>query len=285
MKKLFLMMASVLLLTGCGERTSLEVFDDVINTLSEVKSIEMDTKAFVKVDAEGVALDVSLPFNLSLVENNEEATFSLDVKENAIMDQTKVYGKTNAKNFKFYFPSTVLELVLGETGGEEKWLSFSGDLTELEETEFDSEMQSKLENLDYKKIILEENFVYVDKEEDIGHYQFVINEGLIQRLATELGEEFEQTEDTSKINLKLDMYINLKTNEITKIYMNLKDMIVDIIGDSVDESEEFDPNMFKEVSIEMNFKNYNNTSVVIPEDVINEAMAYEDYLKTIISEE
>jgi len=278
-KILSLIIAVLLLTTGCGQKTSLEVLDDVIETMNDVISLKADYKVAVKLDTEGVSVDVNLPMSLAVQKIGNNSNLKINVGENALLGEIEAYGKTTQEDANLYFESDLIDSILGFSNEETEWLKATFNLSDLEDVE-DKDLEEKIKNLDYKKIILEENFVLISKDNNIGHYQFVVNKALIERLANELGEEFKME---GTIDFKVDTYINLETNQITKVYVDLKDMLSQAIKE--EELEGFDANSFKEVSIEINFSGYNNTTVTIPSDVINNSLDYGTYLNSLMPDD
>lgn len=278
MKKKILFLVTVLccaLLTGCFNEKPIDTLSKTVDNLKNAKSLEITALVHAKAEEDGVTATVDIPFTVAASEANEEANMKISLGENAFVGKMDLYAKVTEEKLNMYFLSDVIYNLLGFEDYESEWLSYEmtlDDLSDEEMTEEDKATLEKLENLDYTKVIGEDNFTLVSEEENISRYNLVINKALIERLATELGEEIED-DDEINFELKLDVYIDTTTHQFTKISADLKDIMSKIETD-----EEVDLSTVSELSFEMEFKNINNTTVTIGEDITKNATNLEDFI-------
>lgn len=278
---LFITLFTMVFMTGCGpkeevkeELKPIDVLEKSVQSLNEIKSVEVVSTLSATVNQEGSKVDMNIPLTITVGEAKDEINMKLALGENPIIGSLETYFKLNTKdkNVDLYLPSSILNSVFGIESEDTVWLHTSTTLEDNEDLEVNDEELDETKNIDYKKVI-GNNFVYVDSNEGINHYQLVINNDLIQRLATELNEEIENIEEV----LKLDFYIDAKNYNITKLSMDLKELVIDN-GDAedIETVEVFDKFVFT-----MEFKNVNNTTVTIPDEVKNNVFDLEQYLNNI----
>lgn len=265
---LFVILTFVLCLTGCV-KTGGEVFRDSLDAMDELDSVKVKLTSKVEAQNEGVAVNIDLPVNISI--DGEKVAF--DTENNTFIGELDFYGIIDDTKIVAYFLSSLL--------GDESntWLKVAvteEDLNELFTEEDLKEIEAiseKLENLDIAKILQEDKFVYIDREDDIKHYELIIDDELIERLNKALEEETEKINTT----IKLDFYIDTKTKYITKIEADLKEVMSSIMLNSGEMTEE-ELALVTKVFVTVEFSDFNTTTVTIPSEAINNAKDYEDYI-------
>jgi len=279
MKKitLFLMALFSCLLVGCGEKelAPIDVLTKTFEQMENAKSLEMTMNVKASYQDDGMGINMELPLTISASSNENEVNAKIAVGKNMFIGDLEAYLNINQNDQKIdiYMPSTIIDNMYGIENEKIDWLHYGAKIDDLddESIEIDTAELEKLKNIDYKKVI-GDNFVYVDKADNIKHYQFIINQGLIERLATELGEEF--TDDMKfDFDFKLDFYID-KDYNLTKIKADFKELMKEIEPD--EEMVNFD-----EFSLTMDFKNINNTTVTVADMIKNNAIELEVYLETL----
>lgn len=281
-KSLLLALFTLIFITGCfgkeqKELKPIEVLEKTVQNLGEVKSLEVVATLNAKVIQEGATVEISVPLSVAVSEAKDEMDMKVSLGENPFIGSLEAYfiANTESKKLDLYFPSSLYDMMLGIKSEESKWLYTTTTLEENEDSKsiISDEDLEKIKNIDYKKVI-GDNFVYVDTNEGINHYQLIINNDLIQRLAVELGEEVESIKE----EIKLEVYIDAENYNITKIGSDLKNMLTE--NASEEELEKF--SSLEEFSFTMEFKNVNNTTVTIPEDVKNDAIDLEKYTMDLL---
>lgn len=281
-KKSLLLLAlfTMIFVTGCFEKKEVElspidVLGKSIENLKDVKSLEVVSTIKAKYEQDGVSVNIEIPFSVSTSEDKDSFAMKMAIGDNMFIGARDAYfledSTTNSLNI--YFPSTICNMFLGTNSEDEVWLYYNMTLDEItdstEDVDFEESLE-KIKNLDYKKVI-GENFVYVDSNEGINHYQLTLNDALVQRLATELGQEIDKMEG----EIKLHVYISQEYYNITKITTDLKDMLV---ANADEEDVETINESIEEFSLSFEFKNINNTNVTMPEEIRNNAVEAAEYI-------
>lgn len=248
---LFLTLCSVIL-TGCFEKEPIDVLDKAVGNLAETKSIELDAKIELEMEQDGANVALELPFNVYINNTKEDKNISkLNVEKNDL------FGKIDAY---FDIEKDVLKTYIGNAEAEETtWVLYENKIKESE---------SELKDIDVKEVITSENFALLDEENGIKHYLLIVNNDLLKRLENELDIESEKL--TKEI--EIDIYIN-KASKITKIEADLTPMISSFSEAMKDFTDGIDlKEIIKEFSVTIDFKNYNDTYVTIPDYVIDNAI-------------
>ena len=277
MKKNILFLTAIIccvLLTGCFKEKPMDTLTKTIDNYKNVSSLEVSALIHAKAIEEGVSATVDLPLTMAISETNEETVMKMSLGENAFIGEMDFFANVKKENILVYFPLKLIYILSGMTDYEEEdiWLKYEMSLEDVEMTDEDKENLEKLENLDYTKIIGEENFALVSEEENVNHYSLIINKDLLQRLATELGE------DTTEFNefdyeIKLSVYIDTTTHQFTKISADLKDIM-----SQIEIEEEIDLSSISELSFTLEFKNVNNTNITIDKEIVENATTLDELL-------
>ena len=136
------------------------------------------------------------------------------------MDEANVFLTLDKKAASIYLQSSIVDMLGMTSSNVNKWLSYSID---LEEEEINLDDAEKIKNVHLDDILDKEHFVYVDKSDNLRHYQLVINKKLIQNIKTKLSklDDEEAKELADSINMEeVDLSNPLKIN----IYI-LKEML------------------------------------------------------------
>ena len=133
--------------------------------------------------------------------------------------------------------------------------------------------EAKVEMRDLNKYLTDKVIVFVEEKDGLDYYQFVINDDLLKKIAEDNDEEYENV----NMEIKFDVYIDSKTKTLSKIEFDLKEFFNDYMNsDLADEEslEDFDvySEMIKTLLFTIEFKNVNNTTITIPQDVIDNAV-------------
>ena len=234
---LFITLFTMVFMTGCGtkkeELKPIDVLEKTIQNLADIKSLEVVSSINAKLNQDGTKVDMNIPLTIAASEAKDEMGLKISLGENPFIGTLEAYLVANTKDKKLdlYFPSSIYDMMFGIESKEPKWLYTNVDLEEDSEMTIKDEDLEKIKNIDYKKVI-GDNFVYVDSNEGINHYQLIFNGDLINRLAVEIGEETENYDEEKEI--KLDVYIDAKNYNITKISSDLKELVLENSTDEED---------------------------------------------------
>lgn len=203
---------------------------------------------------------------------NDKYKLQLTLNKNMFMDEANVFLALDKKDASIYLQSSIVDMLGMTSSNVNKWLSYSIDLEE----EINLDDAEKIKNVHLDDILDKEHFVYVDKSDNLRHYQLVINKKLIQNIKTKLSklddEEAKELADSINMEevdlsnpLKINIYINDK-NEITKISFDLTDLL---------EEEGISKAVF-----ELEFSNLGTTNVIIPNEALNTKDNLMEYFTT-----
>jgi len=371
---LFVALVSMIFMSGCGTKNNelkpIDVLEKSVKSLNDIKSIEVVSTLSAVGSEEGTKFDMNIPLTIAGSGVKDGLLMKLSLGDNPFIGGMEAYVSANTKNenIEMYIPSSIIDSIYGIKNEKSKWLYVNASdlMGEDVSISIDEEELNKIKDIDYKKII-GDNFVYVDSNEGINHYQLIINDEFIKRLPgssevldtvgdtkdsaakseatmivsginnycaiAAMKEQLDGTKDICKdgvtkdevstmidlgetkvnsityngkvtslevesngrtvtydgsiysiskkeadelgVEIKLDVYIDAKNYNITKIGFDLKEMLVN------NEVEVEDIEMFEEFTFTMEFKNINNTTVTIPEDVKNSAISIEEYAEEI----
>ena len=269
----------IITLTACTnnvkQKTPLEVLDEVMHNTKEVNNLQISFGLDTKFIQDG--MEVEMPLSLSIKQNfvntkNYKAIINLS--DNPFIGSQTFYINLTEETSNIYMPGKLIASMVGVTDDSEKWIA---EKIEISEEDFNAEEVLKdYEKIDLKTLLKEDEFVLVEEGNDVNKYQLKITKDLLVRIqnALEFGdnEEFEELTET----VLVDVYIDVKNNRITKLEIDLKDLVSKILTDnSIDTS---DVNLGSIEKLKLNFEiKYDNVKVEIPESVINNAMTAEEY--------
>lgn len=269
----------IITLTACTnnvkQKTPLEVLDEVMHNTKEVNNLQISFGLDTKFIQDG--MEVEMPLSLSIKQNfvntkNYKAIINLS--DNPFIGSQTFYINLTEETSNIYMPGKLIASMVGVTDDSEKWIA---EKIEISEEDFNAEEVLKdYEKIDLKTLLKEDEFVLVEEGNDVNKYQLKITKDLLVRIQNALelddNEEFEELTET----VLVDVYIDVKNNRITKLEIDLKDIVSKILTDnSIDTS---DVNLGSIEKLKLNFEiKYDNVKVEIPESVINNAMTAEEY--------
>lgn len=232
------------------------------------KSLTTNFNVLAKIES-GVELDFSGTIEAEW-KNENEGLAAIQLEKSMLFDEIKVYGETNKEQFYLYAKSNLIDM-LGLTSSEdEKWVKLTTSLEDITGEVIDDTYQNL--ELDIKKIIDEEHFIYVDKDNKLNHYQLIIDQKLIDNLKNELSKLNDEEvndivnsmEQLVSTDIKLDFYIT-NSNELKKVYVDLTNYLEEDAGIS-------------NLVMEIEFSKLGSTLVEIPGYVKNSSVDMETYM-------
>lgn len=273
MKKKLLLLACLFLglgITGCGkEESKLDIFKNAL--LKDTNSISVKLTANAKIETEGVSLDISLPV-VTKIEQNEGYNGYLK------LDKNELIGIEQDIESYFTIDSKLSEVVLYlgyEHEGEKIWTKTEKKIDDETLKDFDLSNFKKEELKDIDKYVTDERVIFVAEEDSIKHYQFTVNDSLIEQIAKDLNEEYEKT----GLEIKIDFYID-KDGNIVKILFDLMDALKEASKIADNKISMDDLKIIKTLNVVCELSEHNNTNVEIPEEVIKNAITTNDFYPT-----
>ena len=281
-KYLGILIVFLFILTGCGQKeTSIDVLKSVLKNDADVNSLTVKAKIDVSVVEDGVSVDMPISVDVKVdLEDEKNGKFYMSLSDNPFIGENELYVDMVNESMNVYMPSSLIATMVGIEDTYPSWIVETQDMnSEDEETIIDKENVPSVDEI--LEVITEEDFVYIDKDGDISHYQLKITDDLLKRLAEKLEEEYEETLETS---FNIDVYIDTKNDVITKVELDMKQIINDIMSSLENEESQLAGSINK-LNFAIDFTDYNNTTVTIPNEVKDNALTTEEYIQLIAGEE
>ena len=173
--------------------------------------------------------------------------FQLKLDKSDFFDEMNAFMVIAKDKISLYAESNLIDMFIGTTSDSKEWLSYE---LELEENQIDLSNIESDTSVDLSS--LDDEFKYVGQENGLKHYTLTINNDTIQDL---------DEVDTSSIQLDqfngdlvIDFYLN-ENDEFEKITMDLSDAMANT--------------GVTKALITIEFKDFNNTIVTIPNEAFN----------------
>lgn len=281
-KYLGILIVFLFILTGCGQKeTSIDVLKSVLKNDADVNSLTVKAKIDISVVEDGVSVDMPISADVKVdLEDEKNGKFYMSLSDNPFIGETELYVDMVNESMDVYMPSSLITTMIGIEDVYPSWIVETPDMnSEDEEPIINEENVPSVDEI--LEVITEEDFVYIDKDGDISHYQLKITDDLLKRLAEKLEEEYEETLETS---FNIDVYIDTKNDVITKVELDMKQIINDIMSSLENEESQLAGSINK-LSFAIDFTDYNNTIVTIPNEVKDNALTTEEYIQLIAGEE
>ena len=265
MKKVLLSVAAaVLVFTGCGKKV--DRLEEFKTAFSKIESAEMKIEAKMGLEQDGMSVDASIPMTMKVSEKG----LYVKLEKNTFIEQNiELYGSIEKEKMTLYIPNFDEEFNI-----KEGFMKLELDLNDEDFKDFTENLdEAKVEMKDLNKYLTDKVIVFVEEKDGLDYYQFVINDDLLKKIAEDNDEEYENV----NMEIKFDVYIDSKTKTLSKIEFDLKEFFNDYMNsDLADEEtlEDFDvyAEMIKTLLFTIEFKNVNNTTITIPQDVIDNAV-------------
>ena len=291
MKKLLLGLIALLCLVGCGKKEVIEQPTDPIEDFKNfvrhdgtVTSGTMDMNMRFKLNSEGLLVEMELPIKVAIAESGKKIYLAME--ENAFLGAFEVYMIDEDEIPYVYVSSSLFDTMLGITNDELYWIK-----TEVT-TEDNSSIPNNLVLPDLtdeeiekyiNRYINVDHIVYVGEENNIKHYQIIVNDALLSKFS----EDFDLEYTASGMEFKIDIYYDKTTLNVTSISADFNELIKSIMENLSE--EELDSIQASGISLEdivefsmtFDFSNFNNTVVEIPANIKENAITEEEYIEIL----
>lgn len=264
MKKLKYLVAALFIgavtLTGCGKKETISPEDAIKkaqNAMKTVDNYKMDMSIDAGIKAQGMSLEVNFSLNGTIDEKNGKAKMTMTANALGMDINTEMYTDTKSEKGKN------ISYAKQEDG---TWKKSVSDSTEV--------------NADVSNAMLEvinsgSNVKSVKADSrDVNTYEITIPAEKLASLMDMAGTNDVTSIDASSLkgNVVLRVSIDKKTNNFTKLYMDMKDLLSSTMSENEDIKLEISKAEFT-----INFSDYNKAgNVTIPSDVIENATEDDD---------
>lgn len=280
--KFLIAFVMIIAVTGCGkkERTSLEVLNDAIKNTETVNSGKVDFSVNVKANYQGMSIDTVFDLGVAVqLENDNNFKAVMDLADNPLIGVQKLYLDKNGEKALVYMSNKLIDKIIGFESDYDYWIKEEANFNDIVSDIEDENNDFNLKNIKIDEILTDKDFYLVSKENNVGVYRLVVSKELLMKINKYFDPE--STEDFSELknNLNVDLTIDEKANRITKVNVDLMEVIKGIdLGEEIDITEVLEKCLFE---VEMT---YGNVNVEIPNDVINGAITAEEYSNIINGE-
>ena len=247
--------------------SSIDVLKQALANMNKIES-GVTINLSIEAESEGMSLNFSGVAKIDQKENKTDMQIKLN--KSAFTEEINLYASILDYKATAYIESSVVDMLLGIESNSNKWLYIS-EVIEKDEINID-DIEQNISDTDIISIIDEKNFVYIDENNGLKHYQLVIDEELINKLKEEISklnieeyndilESLESIDET----IRIDYYIN-SNNELTKISFDMSSYLEDA--------------GISKLVLTIGISDINKTTVEIPQEAINS----KDDLETYINE-
>lgn len=268
MKKLKYLVAAFFIgavtLTGCGKKETLKPEDAIKkaqDTMKTAENYKMDMSIDVGVKGEGLTLDVNMKLDGTVDVKNGKSKLTMSASLLGEKIETEMYVDSKSEEGK------VISYSKNEDDTWTKTVSETEESTDVSEA-----LMSIISSGDNIKSVKADN-------KDVNTYEITLSADKLASLMEMAGTSDISSIDTSifKGDVVLKINIDKKTNNITMLYMDMKELLTSAVNSDSDIEIEISKAEFT-----INFTDFNNAgSVTIPSDIIEnadeEVYDYDDY--------
>ncbi len=280
--KFLIAFVMIIAVTGCGkkERTSLEVLNDAIKNTETVNSGKVDFSVNVKANYQGMSIDTVFDLGVAVqLENDNNFKAVMDLADNPLIGVQKLYLDKNGEKALVYMSNKLIDKIIGFESDYDYWIKEEANFNDIVSDIEDENNDFNLKDIKIDEILTDKDFYLVSKENNVGVYRLVVSKELLMKINKYFDPESSEDFSELKNNLNVDLTIDEKANRITKVSVDLMEVIKGIdLGEEIDITEVLEKCLF-EVEI-----TYGNVTVEIPNDVINNAITSEEYTKILANE-
>ena len=265
MKKLKYLVAALIIgavtLTGCGKKETISPEDAIKkaqNTMKTVDNYKMDMSVDAAIKAQGMSLEINLSLNGTIDEKNGKAKMTMTANALGMDINTEMYTDTKSEEGKS------ITYTKQEDG---TWSKSISERTEVNADVSDAMLEIINSGSNVKAVKAD--------SKDVNTYEITIPAEKLASLMDMAGTNDVTSIDTSSLkgNVVLRVSIDKKTNNFTKLYMDMKDLLSSTMSENEDIKVEISKAEFT-----INFSDYNKAgNVTIPSDVTENATESEDY--------
>lgn len=201
-------------------------------------------------------------------QGDDNYNFNLTLNKSMFFEEINVYASVLDEKATLFVNSSLIDMLGFTSSTPSMWVYMTT-------TEQDLEMQTgievdELEDIDLSDILDGSHFKLIDSQNNLKHYQLVIDNELVNKIKKEASKEdnlknFANSLNELTENYYVDFYIN-NSNELVKISMDLTKGLND--------------ESIKSAVMSFEFNNFGSTLVQIPTEVKNSTIDLETYVST-----
>lgn len=246
-----LLLAVMLVLTGCGKKDAKTTLDDAVKKMEDLESFNMKVTMDMSMEAEGTTIAMNLGLNGGMNVKEEKGHMTMDISLFGMTQKAEMYTETKDGYTYTY------------TNSDDGW-------TYEKEAKKDDE-SSKAEIEKFEKMLEDSKTVKKVKSDKDGYtkLEVTIDKDAMNKAAKENSDLLGATgADTKNMEFKQDVKftVYIKDGYVAIIEMDLSDILKESMKEA-DSEEEY--NVSAKFSIELS--DFNKVKVSIPEEVTKNA--------------
>jgi len=230
------------------------------------RSGTIDVKLLIQSETED-AMNLSATIKYAK-QGDDNYNLNLTLNKSMFFDEMNVYASILDERATLFINSSLIDMLGLTSATPSMWVHMTTTEQELEMqtgTETD-----ELDDIDLSDILDEKHFKLIGEQNNLTHYQLVIDNELINKIKFEASKEEDLKSFSDSLTeltetYYVDFYIN-NSNELVKISMDL--------------ANEIDDESIKSAVISLEFGNFGSTIVDIPADAKNSIIDLETYMST-----
>ena len=251
-----------------SSNNSVRVLEKALNNLAfkAEYSGTINAKLLIESDTEDTMnLSGSIKYHK---QGDDNYNFHLILNKSMFFDEINLYASILDERATLYANSSLIDMLGLTSANPSMWVHMTTTEQELEMqtgTEVD-----ELDDIDLSDMLDEKHFKLIGTENNLNHYQLVIDNDLVNKIKFEASKEEDLKSFTDSLTeltetYYVDFYIN-NSNELVKISMDLTNSLND--------------ESIRSAVISLEFTNLDSTSVQIPTEAKNSTIDLETYMAT-----
>lgn len=257
-----------------SSNNSIAVLEKAINNFEEKGKNSGTINANLLIGS-GTSDTINLSATAKYSKTNDIYNLALILNESILYDEMSIYSTISEKDITLYAKSSLIDMLGLTSSAEDMWLYYFIDLTEFA----DDNLESNNDDFDLSDIIDEKHFKYINKVDNLRHYELVIDDDLINKIESKATEEERQEIEDSLSSIS-NGEMNLTETYIIDFYIDDSNQLVKI---SMDLSDYMEDDEISKVILSFEFMNLNSTTVEIPQDALSSQNDLETYISTYSS--
>lgn len=261
-------LALVLFAYNKSSNNSVRVLEKALNNLAfkAERSGTIDAKLLIQSDTED-SMNLSATIKYAK-QGDDNYNLSLTLNKSMFFDEMNIYASILDERATLYANSSLIDMLGLTSATPSMWVHMTTTEQELEMqtgTETD-----ELEDIDLSDILDEKHFKLIGTENNLNHYQLVIDNELVNKIKIEASKEEDLKSFADSLSeltetYYVDFFIN-NSNELVKISMDLTNSL--------------DDESIRSAVISFDFNNFGSTLVQIPAEAKNSTIDLETYMAT-----
>lgn len=230
------------------------------------KSGTIDAKLLIQSETEE-SMNLSATIKYAK-QGDDNYNLSLTLNKSMFFDQMNVYASILDERLTLYANSSVIDMLGLTSATPSMWVHITTTEQELEmQTGAETD---ELEDMDLSDILDEKHFKLIGVQNNLTHYQLVIDNDLVNKIKFEAYKDEDLRSFADSLSeltetYYVDFYIN-DSNELVKVAMDLTNSLND--------------ESIRSAVISFEFNNFGSTLVQIPTEAKNSTIDLETYMAT-----